>query len=174
MNLETSAPFENEEVLDSLDELSAEELEALEEAASAKAQAEFERREQLGQILVKHRDEAVKYRLNSGIERQWAEDQAYYEGQDESDRTLYYKGLGTSSPLIAKPKAKYRSKVFLNITRPYVETAASKVIEVLSPTDARAWSIEATPVPNLPEKPSVLVQAIQLQQPQPQQKRRHK
>lgn len=166
MNLETSAPFENEEVLDSLDELSAEELEALEEAASAKAQAELERREQLGQILVKHRDEAVKYRLNSGIEQQWAEDQAYYEGQDESDRTLYYKGLGTSSPLIAKPKAKYRSKVFLNVTRPYVETAASKVIEVLSPTDARAWSIEATPVPNLPEKPSVLVQAIQLQQPQ--------
>lgn len=164
MNLETSAPFENEEVLDSLDELSAEELEALEEAASAKAQAELERREQLGQILVKHRDEAVKYRLNSGIEQQWAEDQAYYEGQDESDRTLYYKGLGTSSPLIAKPKAKYRSKVFLNVTRPYVETAASKVIEVLSPTDARAWSIEATPVPNLPEKPSPLVQAIQLQQ----------
>ena len=37
---------------------------------------------------------------------------------------------------------------------------------MLSPTDARAWSIEATPVPNLPEKPSPLVQAIQLQQQQ--------
>lgn len=169
MNLETSAPVENEEVLHALDDMSPEELGALEEAALAQKQGDLERREQLGQILVKHRDEAVKYRLNSGIEQQWAEDQAYYEGQDESDRTLYYKGLGTSSPLIAKPKAKYRSKVFLNITRPYVETAASKVIEVLSPTDARAWSIEATPVPNLPEKPSVLVQAIQLQQPQPQQ-----
>ena len=155
---------ENEEVLDVLEEMSPEELEALEEAAVAKTQLENERREQLGQILVRHRDEAVKYRLNSGIEQQWAEDQAYYEGQDDNERTLYYKGLGASSPLIAKPKAKYRSKVFLNITRPYVETAASKVIEVLSPTDARAWSIEATPVPNLPEKPSPLVQAIQLQQ----------
>ena len=155
---------EETEALDALDELSPEEMEALEEAASAKAQADLERREQLGQILVRHRDEAVKYRLNSGIEQQWAEDQAYYEGQDDNERTLYYKGLGSSSPLIAKPKAKYRSKVFLNITRPYVETAASKVIEVLSPTDARAWSIEATPVPNLPEKPSPLVQAIQLQQ----------
>ena len=155
---------EETEVLDALDALSPEEMEALEEAASAKAQADAERREQLGQILVRHRDEAVKYRLNSGIEQQWAEDQAYYEGQDDNERTVYYKGLGSSSPLIAKPKAKYRSKVFLNITRPYVETAASKVIEVLSPTDARAWSIEATPVPNLPEKPSPLVQAIQLQQ----------
>ena len=155
---------ENEEVLDVLEEMSPEELEALEEAAVAKTQLENERREQLGQILVRHRDEAVKYRLNSGIEQQWAEDQAYYEGQDDNERTLYYKGLGASSPLIAKPKAKYRSKVFLNVTRPYVETAASKVIEVLSPTDARAWSIEATPVPNLPEKPSPLVQAIQLQQ----------
>lgn len=159
---------ENEEVLDVLEEMSSEELEALEEAAAAKTQVENERREQLGQILVRHRDEAVKYRLNSGIEQQWADDQAYYEGQDDNERTLYYKGLGASSPLIAKPKAKYRSKVFLNITRPYVETAASKVIEVLSPTDARAWSIEATPVPNLPEKPSPLVQAIQLQQQQPQ------
>lgn len=159
---------QNEEALDVLEEMSPEELEALEEAAAAKTQLENERREQLGQILVRHRDEAVKYRLNSGIEQQWAEDQAYYEGQDDNERTLYYKGLGASSPLIAKPKAKYRSKVFLNITRPYVETAASKVIEVLSPTDARAWSIEATPVPNLPEKPSPLVQAIQLQQQQPQ------
>lgn len=164
MNMEAQVPVENEEVLGALDEMSHEELEALEEAAAAQAQADAERREQLGQILVRHRDEAVKYRLNSGIEQQWAEDQAYYEGQDDNERTVYYKGLGASSPLIAKPKAKYRSKVFLNITRPYVETAASKVIEVLSPTDARAWSIEATPVPNLPEKPSVLVQAIQLQQ----------
>ena len=152
---------ENEEPLSALDEMSPEDLAAAEALAEAEAEAQRERRERLAKVLVAHRDEAVKYRLTSGIETQWAEDQAYYEGRDETDKTLYYKGLSDSSPLIAKPKSKYRSKVFLNITRPYVETAASKVIEVLSPTDARAWSLEATPIPNLPESPSPLVKSLQ-------------
>ena len=164
------AEAESEGVLSALEDLTPEELEALEEMAVAAKQAEEELRAKLGQVLVKHRDDAVKFRTASGIENQWAEDQAYYEGEDETQKTLYYKGLTTDSPLIAKPKSKYRSRVFLNITRPYVETAASKVIEVLSPVDDRAWSIEPTSVPNLPQKPSPLVQALQLQQAsQPQQ-----
>src|SRR5574343_415321 len=163
------AEAESEGVLSALEDLTPEELEALEEMAVAAKQAEEELRAKLGQVLVKHRDDAVKFRTASGIENQWAEDQAYYEGEDETQKTLYYKGLTTDSPLIAKPKNKYRSRVFLNITRPYVETAASKVIEVLSPVDDRAWSIEPTSVPNLPQKPSPLVQALQLQQASPPQ-----
>lgn len=157
-------------VLSALENLTPEELEALEEMARAAKEQEEKLRADLSQVLVKHRDEAVKYRLASGIENQWAEDQAYYEGEDESAKTRYYKGLTTESPLISKPKSRYRSRVFLNITRPYVETAASKVIEVLSPVDDRSWELEPTSVPNLPEKPSPIVQALQLaQQPQQQQ-----
>ena len=155
--------------LSALDEMSPDELAAAEEAAAAHEVEQGDKRDQLAKILVAHRDEAVKYRLASGIETQWAEDQAYYEGRDESEKTLYYKGLTDTSPLIAKPKSKYRSKVFLNITRPYVETAASKVIEVLSPSDARAWSLEASPIPNMPEVPSPLVKSLQVMaQPAPQ------
>lgn len=163
------AEAESQGVLSALDEMTPEELELLEEAAVAAKQQEEELREKLSQVLVKHRDDAVKFRTASGIERQWAEDQAYYEGEDESAKTLYYKGLTQESPLIAKPKSRYRSRVFLNITRPYVETAASKVIEVLSPVDDRAWSLEPTSIPNLPEKPSPIVQALELAQPQQQQ-----
>ena len=104
-----------------------------------------ELREKLGQVLIKRRDEAIKYRGASGIERQWAEDQAYYEGEENSSKTAYYKGMTLGSPLLAKPKNDYKSKVFLNITRPYVETAGSKVIEVLSPVDDRAFAIEPSP-----------------------------
>ena len=153
---------------DAIEDLTPEELEALEEAAAAEKLQQEELRQKLGQVLVTHRDSAVKFRNASGIEQQWAEDQAYYEGQEETTRNLWYKGTDMSSPLIAKTKSKYRSKVFLNITRPYVETAASKVIEVLSPVDERQWSLGPSAVPNLPQKPSPLVQAIQLQQ-QPQQ-----
>lgn len=155
---------QDEQLLD----LSPEELEALEDAAAEQKARDEERILALSQILVKDRDAAVTFRLNSGIEQQWAEDQAYYEGADDNLRSEYYKGLTAGTPLVAKTKAKYRSKVFLNITRPYVETAASKVIEVLSPTDARPWSLEPTSIPSLPEKPSPLVQALQVAEQQAQ------
>lgn len=106
-----------------------------------------ELREKLAQVLLKRRNEAVRYRAGLGIETQWAEDQAYYEGEEESSRVAYYKGMTLGSPLLAKPKNDFKSKIFLNITRPYVETAASKVIEVLCPVDDRAFSIVPSPIP---------------------------
>lgn len=106
-----------------------------------------ELREKLAQVLLKRRDQAVRYRAGLGIETQWAEDQAYYEGEEESSRVAYYKGMTLGSPLLAKPKNDFKSKIFLNITRPYVETAASKVIEVLCPVDDRAFSIVPSPIP---------------------------
>ena len=158
-----------DEALVVLDEMTPEELEALEDAA-VKASAEKEERLlKLTQVVVKHRDDAVKFRVASGVEQRWAEDQAYYEGEDESNRTNFYKGMTQDSPLISKPKSRYRSKVFLNITRPYCEIASSKVIEVLSPVDDRMWSIEPTGIPSLPQEPSVLVGAIQVQQADPNQ-----
>jgi len=106
-----------------------------------------ELRQKLAQVLIKRRDEAIRFRAASGIERQWAEDQAYYEGEESTSKSSYYKGMTLDSPLLAKPKNAFKSNVFLNITRPYVETAASKVIEVLSPVDDRAFSIEISPIP---------------------------
>jgi hypothetical protein len=122
---------------------------SLAEEAAAQEAKNAELRDKLGQVLVKRRDDAVKFRVGSGIERQWAEDQAYYEGEDETGRSLYYKGLTMDSPMIAKPdkSSAFKSKVFLNITRPYVETASSKVIEVLSPVDDRAFSLKPSPIP---------------------------
>ncbi len=110
-------------------------------------QQQEELRQKLAQVLVKRRDEAIRFRAASGIERQWAEDQAYYEGEESTSKSSYYKGMTLDSPLLAKPKNAFKSNVFLNITRPYVETAASKVIEVLSPVDDRAFSIEISPIP---------------------------
>lgn len=143
MNIELEPGLE-----ESLTEEQAEALQALVDDSAEVARRHEEMREKLSLVLLKRRDSAVKYRAGSGIERDWAEDQAYYEGQEDSDRSRYYKGLTMSSPLIARPQGgRFKSKVFLNITRPYVETAASKVIEVLSPVDDRAFSVEASPIP---------------------------
>ncbi len=166
-----------------LEDLTQEQADALEEIMNLEADRERknqELREKLGQVLVKRRDAAVKFRAASGIERQWAEDQAYYEGEEDSSRSMYYKGLTLNSPLIAKPSGgNFKSKVFLNITRPYVETAASKVIEVLSPIDDRAFSVEPSLIPFAllngqviegqalpPEQPQQPPQAPQAQAPQ--------
>lgn len=78
-----------------LEDLTQEQADALEEIMNLEADRERknqELREKLGQVLVKRRDAAVKFRAASGIERQWAEDQAYYEGEEDSSRSMYYKG----------------------------------------------------------------------------------
>jgi hypothetical protein len=122
-------------------------LEEIVQEEQGREQKQEQLREQLAQVLLKRRDQAVRYRAGLGIETQWAEDQAYYEGEEESSRVAYYKGMTLGSPLLAKPKNDFKSKIFLNITRPYVETAASKVIEVLCPVDDRAFSIVPSPIP---------------------------
>jgi len=129
-------------------------------------QQQEELRQKLGQVLVKRRDEAIRFRAASGIERQWAEDQAYYEGEESTSKSSYYKGMTLDSPLLAKPKNAFKSNVFLNITRPYVETAASKVIEVLSPVDDRAFSVEISPIPFAIMGGEVLAGSAIPQQPQ--------
>ena len=146
------------------------ELERTLEEADAAAEEESMRaeavRESLGKVLVKRRDEAVKFRMASGIEQQWLDDQAYYEG-DDSSSSNFYKGLTGDAPLLRKQTKKYRSKVFLNITRPYVETAASKVIEVLSPVDDRNFSISATPIPSAISEDNRVAQGYQDENGQP-------
>lgn len=148
---------EADQILAIIEEMTPEQLEELEAAAIEEERIEEERRVALGQLLVKHRNAAVTYRITSGIERQWQEDQAYYEGRDGG--TEIKESLLTSAK--DKEAGNYKSKVFLNITRPYVETAASKVIEVLAPADERSWSLSPSSVPNMPEKPSPLVVAAE-------------
>lgn len=164
MNMIEDEALETTEGVLNIEDMTEEELEALEmlEAEASKAALKKqELREKLGQVLTKHRNDAVTFRGASGIERQWTEDQAYFEGQDELGGTTYYKGTAPNTPMLAKPKAQYKSKVFLNITRAYVEAAASKVIEVLTPTDMPPWSIEPTSIPQLPETPSPVVIAAE-------------
>lgn len=99
MNIELEPGLE-----ESLTEEQVEALQALVDETEEVARRHEEMREKLSLVLIKRRDSAVKYRAGTGIERQWAEDQAYYEGQEETDRTNYYKGLSFSAPLVEKPR----------------------------------------------------------------------
>lgn len=135
-----------------------EDNEALEEQDLTSLQEEAKRLQEerlaklmaLGSTIAKKRDEAVQARAQSGIEEDWIEDEEFYEGIDDANRDLY-RSRGNLSPETqeqTKPKST-RSKVFLNITRPYVDAAAAKVADMLLPTDDQNWGIEPTPIPTL-------------------------
>lgn len=106
----------------------------------------------LGTLLAKRRDESVQARSQSGIEEDWIEDEDHYEGIDDANRDLYRNRGKPLSPEGGNDKKKdqpVRSRVFLNITRPYVDAAAAKVADMLLPTDDQNWGIEPTPIPSL-------------------------
>lgn len=106
----------------------------------------------LGSLLAKRRNEAVDARVQSGIEEDWMEDEDHYEGIDDANRDLYRNRGKPLSPEGGNDKKKdqpVRSRVFLNITRPYVDAAAAKVADMLLPTDDQNWGIEPTPIPSL-------------------------
>lgn len=129
------------------------EQERLAKEAEKKAYEErMGRLNSLGTLLAKRRDESVQARSQSGIEEDWIEDEDHYEGIDDANRDLYRNRGKPLSPEGGNDKKKdqpVRSRVFLNITRPYVDAAAAKVADMLLPTDDQNWGIEPTPIPSL-------------------------
>lgn len=122
-------------------------IETVEEEAP---QADTTRLDALGEMIARKRIEAIEGRAKSGIETDWREDQEYYEGIDaavegRSDSAWTTKPPGLSE--ISSSSAP-RSKVFVNITRPYVDAASARLADMLLPTDERNFACEPTPVPD--------------------------
>lgn len=108
------------------------------------------------QIVVQRRKLAINYRRESGIEEQWREDQAFYDGEDNPNPGRMEKpssmdGVLTSQTGKGEGKG---SSVFLKITRPYVDAASARVADMLLPTDDRNFAFRPTPIAGLidPEK----------------------
>lgn len=100
----------------------------------------------LGEIVAKRRDEAVKARKASGIETQWREDEEYYEGIDDLNRgeAQYMKSRSAEGGLVAKSVSTSDNDctAFLNITRPFVDAAESRMVDMV-----RDFKITPTPIP---------------------------
>lgn len=110
-----------------------------------------------GMSLAKNRAEAIAARLTSGIEERWREDEEFYEGIDDlnrgDERTVMRQkppssGSGLSS---SKKNRTTRSRVFPNITGPFVDACAAHIADILLPTEDRPWSLEPTPIPEIEE-----------------------
>lgn len=109
------------------------------------------------QALVGKRKEAIDGRRNSGIELVWQEDEDAYEGiddlnRDEAEATYKPRNIGGAFEYRGTTRNRHnKSTVFLNITRPYTDTASARVGDMLLPTDDKGWEIKPTPIPELAE-----------------------
>ena len=78
--------------------------------------------EAFAEIVKGKRKDAINGRAASGIEREWQEDEDYYEGYDEasSKQPTMMKGRSLTDGAVIQPAAESsgRSTVFLKITRP--------------------------------------------------------
>ena len=105
-----------------------------------------------GQTLAGLRDDAVSGRAETGIEQTWDEDDEFYDGIDEANRTeRATKPASTNGRVITVDKGRQptRSTVFVNITQPFCDMAAARVADMLLPADDMPFGIQATPVPDL-------------------------
>jgi hypothetical protein len=110
----------------------------------------------LGATIGALRDEAVKYRNESGIESTWFELEAQYVGIDAMNRhefetAKYVKPIALGGPLIAEKLNRDDTKAtaFVAETRRYVMAGYSKVCEVSLPVDGKPFALKATPVPEM-------------------------
>lgn len=137
--------------------------EELLQSSAKKDKAKQDRLQTLSQVISKKRDEAISARSASGIEEEWIEDEESYQGIDDANRgdSKTIKPTTSAGGLMKNPTgSETRSTVFLNITRPYVDSSAARVADMLLPTDDRNWAIRPTPVPDMVNaKPTPLVGA---------------
>lgn len=70
------------------------------------------------------------------IEKRWLADLRQYHGIYDEDTLLLL-------------KAKKKSQVFMNLTRPKTNGVIARLWDLLFPTDDRNWSIQSTPVPEM-------------------------
>lgn len=136
------------------DEITPEQLAAIEEEKERLAAERAARLDALGVSLAKKRREAILYRRQSGIEQEWDEDEDAYNGLDEASKAEQsaFRSRPPGQLMMRADDDEVRSTIVLNITKPYVNAFASKIVDMRLRTDDRAWSFTPTPIPELEEQ----------------------
>lgn len=119
------------------------------EGINAEQADRMRRLEALAESLLTKRNEAVEGRVNSGVERRWREDEAAFDGMDDTNRTLNMIDYATGEAPVKDSREPSRSEVVINIVRGKCEMAEGRFSDILLPVDDRNWGLKVTPVPDL-------------------------
>jgi len=115
-------------------------------------QERLRRLDAFGLSMAKTRSSAISARETSGIEDIWREDEEFFEGVDDlnrGDERSMARNKPTAGGSGAMTNRQRRSRVFPNITGPFVESAAAHIADILLPNDDTPWKYEPTPIPEL-------------------------
>jgi len=107
---------------------------------------DYSRLDSLAQALVQKRKEAIEFRAGQGIETAWEEDKNFYDG-DETYATKFEKPATSDGRVRVQESSD--KKFFVNITRPYVDMAASRAADMLFPNDDQPFDLDPTPIPEI-------------------------
>ncbi len=113
----------------------------------------LERLDKFGESLARKRKAATNARKSSGIEDLWKADGEFYEGIDDANRdevstSITKNKVDRGGSFITVDTSRPRgSNVFMNITRQYVDIAASSLADMLLPIDDATYAIKPTPKP---------------------------
>lgn len=130
-------------------ELTDEEIEAQRKEEERLEEERVARLEKLGVSLSRTRSEAIAGREDSGIEKEWLEDEEYYQGIDDANRGEMSAWRGKPLGQIAISGDDTGSTIFVNITAQYVDAVAARIGDMLLPTDDSAFKIDHTPIVEL-------------------------
>src|ERR1035437_6597256 len=110
----------------------------------------------LGGIIAGKRKDAVDGLKESGIDSIWLACEEAYLGIDDMNRHEFAEARWAKPTSMAGPLPKNRSpvdntrsNVFVKLTSRYVDHGVGKLCEILLPIDDKAFSLTATPVPDL-------------------------
>ena len=85
--------------------------------------------------------------LRRSIEDRWLIDLEQYHGHYDA-------------ATLERLRAKKRSEIFANLTRPKTNTVEAKLFDMLFPTDDKNWDIQPSPVPELTDQSRELVEQM--------------
>ena len=113
--------------------------------------ARIARLDALGVSLSTKRREAIQFKRQSGLEEEWNECDDSYNGEDEVSKATLSNQKSKDWAVVRHNDQDNdnRSTVVLNITKPYVNAFASKIIDMRLSLENRAWSFRPTPIPEL-------------------------
>lgn len=118
-----------------------------------------ERLAALSRLIAGKRDEAVKARAASGIETIIQEDQEYYEGIDEHNKSTlssYTKESGGISRTTNKEDDTAQCTAFFNMTSQFVDSASARCGDILLPAGDWNWGVKKTPVTDAPNAGNIV------------------
>lgn len=114
--------------------------------------AKAARLDDLGKSLADKRREAILFRRQSGIEQEWDECEDAYNGEDEVSKASQMQRRSRDwGDILDQQDNDNKSTVVLNITKPYVNAFASKIIDMRLAITGRAWAFRPTPIPEMEE-----------------------